>query len=38
MRSGINDLQAAAKGQTELKMEDVATAERDVKYVPSSRF
>jgi len=31
MRSGINDLQAAAQGQTELKMEDVATAERDVK-------
>lgn len=31
MRSGINDLQAAAQGQTELKLEDVATAERDVK-------
>jgi len=31
MRSGINDLQAAAQGQTELKVEDVATAERDVK-------
>ena len=31
MRSGINDLQAAAEGQTTLKQEDVATAERDVK-------
>jgi replication factor C large subunit len=31
MRSGINDLQAAAQGSTELKLEDVATAERDVK-------
>ena len=31
MRSGINDLQAAAQGQRELKLEDVATAERDVK-------
>ncbi len=31
LRSGINDLQAAAEGQKELKLEDVATAERDVK-------
>ena len=31
MRSGMNDLQAAAQGQTTLKLEDVATAERDVK-------
>ena len=31
MRSGINDLQAAAQGQSELRLEDVATAERDVK-------
>ena len=31
MRSGVNDLQAAAQGQTALKLEDVATAERDVK-------
>lgn len=31
MRSGINDLQAAAQGQRELKLEDIATAERDVK-------
>ena len=31
MRSGINDLQAAAEGSKELKLEDVATAERDVK-------
>ncbi len=31
LRSGINDLQAAAEGQKELKQEDVATAERDVK-------
>ncbi len=31
MRSAINDLQAAAEGSRELKLEDVATAERDVK-------
>lgn len=31
LRSGINDLQAAAQGQSELRLEDVATAERDVK-------
>lgn len=31
LRSGVNDLQAAAQGQAELKLEDVATAERDVK-------
>ncbi len=31
MRSGVNDLQAAAQGQEALRMEDVATAERDVK-------
>lgn len=31
MRSGVNDLQAAAQGQTALAKEDVATAERDVK-------
>ncbi len=31
LRSGINDLQAAAQGGEELKLEDVATAERDVK-------
>jgi replication factor C large subunit len=31
MRSGVNDLQAAAQGQATLKQEDVATAERDVK-------
>ncbi len=31
LRSGINDLQAAAEGQKELKQDDVATAERDVK-------
>lgn len=31
MRSGVNDLQAAAQGQAALKLEDVATAERDVK-------
>ena len=31
MRSAINDLQAAAQGQATLKLEDVATAERDVK-------
>jgi replication factor C large subunit len=31
MRSGVNDLQAAAQGQTSLALEDVATAERDVK-------
>jgi replication factor C large subunit len=31
MRSGVNDLQAAAQGQSALRPEDVATAERDVK-------
>ncbi len=31
LRSAVNDLQAAAQGQAELKLEDVATAERDVK-------
>ena len=31
MRSGVNDLQAAAQGQTSLALEDVATGERDVK-------
>lgn len=31
MRSAINDLQAAAEGSRQLKLEDVATAERDVK-------
>ncbi|MCX6668267.1 MAG: replication factor C large subunit [Methanothrix sp.] len=31
LRSGVNDLEAAAEGQKELKPEDVATAERDVK-------
>ncbi|MGB5101443.1 MAG: replication factor C large subunit [Methanothrix sp.] len=31
MRSGVNDLQAAAQGQAALRPEDVATAERDVK-------
>lgn len=31
MRSGINDLQAAAEGSKELRLDDVATAERDVK-------
>jgi replication factor C large subunit len=31
MRSGVNDLQAAAEGSKELKLRDVATAERDVK-------
>lgn len=31
LRSGINDLQAAATGQSDLRIEDVATAERDVK-------
>jgi replication factor C large subunit len=31
MRSGVNDLQAAAQGQAFLAKEDVATAERDVK-------
>ncbi|HOV52628.1 MAG TPA: replication factor C large subunit, partial [Methanothrix sp.] len=31
MRSAINDLQAAAEGSRELKLENVATAERDVK-------
>jgi replication factor C large subunit len=31
VRSAINDLQAAAEGQTAVAVEDVATAERDVK-------
>ena len=31
MRSGINDLQAAAEGQETLREEDLATAQRDVK-------
>ncbi|HPT38417.1 MAG TPA: replication factor C large subunit [Methanothrix sp.] len=31
MRSAINDLQAAAEGQTAVSVGDVATAERDVK-------
>ena len=31
LRSAINDLQAAAQGQSEVRLEDVATAERDVK-------
>jgi replication factor C large subunit len=31
MRSAINDLQAAAEGQTAVAVADVATAERDVK-------
>lgn len=31
LRSAVNDLQAAAEGQSELKLDDVATAERDVK-------
>jgi replication factor C large subunit len=31
LRSAVNDLQAAATGQSELRLEDVATAERDVK-------
>lgn len=31
LRSAVNDLQAAAQGQTELRLEDVSTAERDVK-------
>lgn len=31
LRSAVNDLQAAAQGQSELKLVDVATAERDVK-------
>ena len=31
MRSAINDLQAAAEGESEVRAEDVATAERDVK-------
>ena len=31
MRSAVNDLQAAAQGQKVVKVEDVATAERDVK-------
>jgi len=29
LRSAVNDLQAAAEGSTELRLEDVATAERD---------
>ena len=31
MRSAVNDLQAAAQGQEIVRLEDVATAERDVK-------
>lgn len=31
LRSAINDLQAAAQGLSELRAEDIATAERDVK-------
>lgn len=31
LRSAVNDLQAAAEGSSELKVEDVATGERDVK-------
>jgi replication factor C large subunit len=31
LRSAINDLQAAAQGQTELELDDIATAERDVR-------
>ncbi len=31
LRSAINDLQAAVQGQTNLSLEDVATADRDVK-------
>jgi replication factor C large subunit len=31
LRSAVNDLQAAALGQSELRPEDIATAERDVK-------
>jgi replication factor C large subunit len=31
MRSAINDLQAAAEGESAVRAEDVATAERDVK-------
>jgi replication factor C large subunit len=31
LRSAINDLQAAAQGQSELRLEDVATAERDIR-------
>ncbi|MGA9100201.1 MAG: replication factor C large subunit [Methanotrichaceae archaeon] len=31
LRSAVNDLQAAAQGQSEMRLEDVATAERDVK-------
>jgi replication factor C large subunit len=31
LRSAINDLQAAAEGQTELELDDVVTAERDVR-------
>jgi len=31
LRSGVNDLQAAAQGLTHLSVEDVATGERDVK-------
>jgi replication factor C large subunit len=31
LRSALNDLQAAAQGQSELRLEDIATAERDVK-------
>lgn len=31
LRSAINDLQAAAQGSNELKIEDIATGERDIK-------
>jgi replication factor C large subunit len=31
MRSAVNDLQAAAEGQSAVRIDDVATAERDVK-------
>jgi replication factor C large subunit len=31
LRSAINDVQAAAQGQSELRLEDVVTAERDVR-------
>jgi replication factor C large subunit len=31
LRSAINDLQAAAQGQTELELGDIATAERDIR-------
>lgn len=31
LRSAVNDLQAAAEGSSDLRMDDIATAERDVK-------